>query len=406
MYQDTHNLQKIYQSAINLHENGELHQAIELYSKILDLFPDADLVLCNHGLACYELGQFAEAISSFTKASKLKPDDPDILLNLGLALKQNGMFAEAIESYNHALELSPDDPDILYNLACCLKDQGETIQAIATYERLLQRHPQHKSALNNLAYLHHRQGNYKQAEKAYQQLVTIRPDHAAARYMLAALRGEGETAPPQKYVRDLFDQYSDNFEQSLVQNLDYRVPELLKSVFDCQMQKQQEKRKKYSRCLDLGCGTGLAGEAFRSTCTFLAGVDLSPKMVQRAEQKQLYNELTAGDVVRFLRNNKHQYDLLVAADVITYLGELESLFQAAAGASLLNAVFCFSTEHIDQPEWRLMPTGRYAHSPEYIKGIGQKTGWRIMCSEKARLRKERNEWIAGDLYLMKFQPNA
>ncbi|NOQ45933.1 MAG: tetratricopeptide repeat protein [Desulfobulbaceae bacterium] len=402
MQQNTQDLQKVYKRAVSLHETGDFARAVELYAQILAQFPDADIVLYNHGLACYNLGWFADAAESFKGAAELNPDDPDIWFNLGLAYKQSGRFTDAKQSYSRALELRPADQDVLYNLACCLKDGGDADQAISTYERLLGQDPEHGSAVNNLAYLYHLQGRYKQAEKLYRRLLTIRPDHLSARHMLAALSGKGDAAPPREYVRELFDGYSDGFEQSLVEKLDYRVPALLKNLID----RFEGKKTVYDQVVDLGCGTGLAGEAFKPVCRFLVGVDLSPNMVEVAEKKQVYDELTTGDVVEFLQNSSKGYDLILAADVITYLGELEALFQAAAENSSHDAIFCFSTEHLDQGGWLLRPTGRYAHSPEYVDTVAGKTGWWILCSEKANLRKEREEWIQGDLYLMSKKMNS
>lgn len=53
---------------------------------------------------------------------------------------------------------------------------------------------------------------------------------------------------------------------------------------------------RWSRCLDLGCGTGLSGQAASTICGRLVGVDLSPAMVCRAREKRIYRRLLVGDV--------------------------------------------------------------------------------------------------------------
>ncbi|MFX8227089.1 methyltransferase domain-containing protein, partial [Acinetobacter baumannii] len=70
------------------------------------------------------------------------------------------------------------------------------------------------------------------------------------------------------------------------------------------------------RILDLGCGTGLAGVTFMALAAHLAGVDLSPRMVEKARQRGLYDELGVGDVVEAMRRTPGGWDLLVAADVL------------------------------------------------------------------------------------------
>ena len=102
-------------------------------------------------------------------------------------------------------------------------------------------------------------------------------------------------------------------------DLGYRVPELLfELVLRIFPMKRTRSRRMYEHCLDLGCGTGLAGKFFRCACTKLTGVDLSEKMIARAADKNIYDALIADDVIRFLEQEKEQYDLLIAADLQLY----------------------------------------------------------------------------------------
>ena len=48
---------------------------------------------------------------------------------------------------------------------------------------------------------------------------------------------------------------------------------------------------RFGTMLDLGCGTGLAGEAFRPHVDWLEGVDLSPGMIAQARKKTIYDRL-------------------------------------------------------------------------------------------------------------------
>jgi predicted TPR repeat methyltransferase len=389
-------LQQVYHQAIEAHEQEDYGRAVELFGRILTCYPDADLVLYNQGLALYRLNRFAEAVKAFTRAAAVCEDDVDTWFNLGLALKQDNRLTEACRAYERALELQPDE-DILFNLANCCRENGAATQAAAYYRQLLDMDPDHTSALNNLAYLCHLEGNYSLAEELYQRLLTLRPDHWGARHMLASLRGSAEATPANEYVRDLFDQYSSTFEQSLVEKLEYRVPELLIELLN-----QYDRVTTFKNCVDLGCGTGLAGTTFRSRCGKLAGVDLSEKMVAVAAAKELYDRLAADDVVRFLEQEREPLDLFVAADLLTYMADLDPLFKAVAGKSRPGSLFVFSTEHGDGSGWQVRPTGRFAHNPVYISEVANKNGGEVLCSAKADLRREGDDWVAGDLYIIGF----
>lgn len=390
-------LQEIYRRAVELHSNGKTVEAVELYREVVIELPDADQVLYNLGLAQYELSAFSEAAASFRRAAHLNPEDPDCWYNLGLACKKCQLFAEAESAYLTAMKLRPDDADTYYNLACAYKDWGREEDAVNYYEKTLDLQEEYTAAINNLAYLYHRQGKYEQATLLYEQLLIIKPDHTAARYMLAALAGSGESAPPVEYVQGLFDQYSESFERHLVEQLEYQVPQLLWKLF-C----QQSGDAVFHRALDLGCGTGLAGEVFRPVCSQLVGMDLSPKMVALAADKDIYDRLVVDDAITFLESSTDAYDLVLAADVLTYLGALEPLFTAVGKRTSEGGTFCFSVERLTLSlDWELQRTGRYAHSPQYIECAAKETGWVVDGSLEGRLRLEQGQWLEGVVYLLR-----
>ncbi|RWX51076.1 putative methyltransferase, contains TPR repeat [Candidatus Electrothrix marina] len=401
-------IQKIYSQAVAAHESGEVAEAIELYGKVLAQFPDADVVLYNQGLALFDSERYDEAVAVFSRAAELRRDDADTWYNLGLALKKEQRHSEATDAYKQALALQPDDPDILFNLANCCRESGDREEAAVYYTRLLELEPDNVSALNNFAYLCHLHHDNAQAEQLYLRLLALQPEHPGTRHMLAALTGKFTGTPENAYVRDLFDQYSDSFEQSLIGKLEYRVPELLFDLIR-RTQAAQEKNSEqpeqpyeqpYVHCLDLGCGTGLAGKLFSPYCQQLSGVDLSGKMLVRAAEKGIYDRIVADDVVHFLCEDEEQYDLLVAADLFTYLADLEPLLLAAFQRAAPGGLFVFSTEHGEKNQWQVRQTGRFAHQSKYVVEVAQGCGWQLVTSEEADLRREEDAWIRGDLFVL------
>ena len=393
---DIPDLQKLYSRALELYGQDKPDQAVALYERILTHIPDADLVQYNMGLALYALGEFGAASTAFLRATEINPSDPDYWFNGALALKQAGEFAQALAAYETAHALQPGDMDILYNMGCCHQAAGNCVEAVAAYEKVVAVSGNHSSALSNLAYCTHLQGDYDRAAVLYRRLLTLCPDHTAAGYMLDALEGKNTSAPPPEYVRRLFDGYSENFDHDLLENLSYRVPQLLRSLLvDAVGPGCKEKR-----VVDLGCGTGLSGLAVAEYASYLTGVDLSPKMVGEAEKKGCYDELIVGDVVEYLIGLSEPVDLLLAADVFTYIGDLDPLFQAASGGVQPGGLFCFSTERGDDEDWQLRVTGRYGHSRSYVQALVDKVGFQVLACKGVDIRKERGGWIAGDLYLL------
>ncbi|MCI5143289.1 MAG: hypothetical protein D3909_16500, partial [Candidatus Electrothrix sp. ATG1] len=125
------------------------------------------------------------------------------------------------------------------------------------------------------------------------------------------------------------------------------------------------------------------------------------KMIALAADKDIYYQLIADDVVRFLEQDEQYYDLLIAADLFTYLADLEPLLHAANQRTALGGLFVFSTEHGEQETWQVRQTGRFAHHPDYVAKVAQRCGWQIITSEEADLRREEDAWVRGDLFMLK-----
>lgn len=391
-------LAQLYTQAVTLHHKGDPSAALPLYLQVAQTLPGADVVQYNLGLALYELGQYEEAVEAFTTALQTNPDDADTWYNLGLAWKQAGNNLQAEQAYLEALARRPDDGDILHNLGCAYMAEGEIAKAVAVYEVLLKCKSNYLPGVSNLAYLYHIQGEFERANRLYRQLLDHNPNDERARFMLAILDGEEIAAPPTEYVRELFDRFSNHFEQRLLDKLEYQVPALL----DRLLARRTERKRLFARVLDLGCGTGLAGERLRAFAVSLEGVDLSRGMLEKARDKQLYDRLTEDEVVHFLQANPEAcWDLVVAADMLIYLGDLSPFFSVLVPRLAPKGLFCCTTELAAATEsWTLLANGRYGHSREYIRGLAETNGLRPVSVETINIRKEAGVWLQGDLWLL------
>ena len=149
------------------------------------------------------------------------------------------------------------------------------------------------------------------------------------------LGAEPVAGMPQAYVQVLFDQYAPRFEAALVGDLGYRGPALLfKAVLS--VRAAAKKPAFFKRAIDLGCGTGLAAAAFAKEVDHFIGIDLSPRMIDKARATGLYAELEVADMVQGLRAKPDAgADLILAADAMVYVADLAPVLvggRARAGA--------------------------------------------------------------------------
>lgn len=382
---------------------GRLDEAREQYLLLLGYRPESALLHYNIGLVYFDLGDFGLALQQFSLAAVNGPEDGDTLFNLALCQKKTGDQAAAIATYRRLLTIDPDQADCLYNLGGCYRDLHDDEQAIACYQRVLATDPDYLPAANNLAYLYHRAGEVDQAIVHYTQVLALRPEDESVRYLLASLLGTPLDHAPDAYVRNFFDTYAEGFEHSLVEELGYDNPQKL---YEC-LHNSCARSAAYDHGLDLGCGTGLSGLSFKGVAAVFDGVDLSRKMLAQAAQKGCYAMLHPDSIIHYLTVTGETYDFFLATDVFIYVGELTDIFTAAQAVARSEALFCFSTEHLDAEGYRLLPTGRFAYSRDYIRRVAASTGWTVLALEPTFLRKERDAWIAGDLWILRINgPSA
>ncbi|MFV0472701.1 MAG: class I SAM-dependent DNA methyltransferase [Pikeienuella sp.] len=224
-------------------------------------------------------------------------------------------------------------------------------------------------------------------------------DPGGAALRLAALRAGPipERAPP-AYVATLFDQHAEVFDGILVDQLEYGAPMLARE------RAQALGLGPFRRMLDLGCGTGLAAEAFEDMTAERVGVDLAPGMLEIADEKELYDELFLGDAVGFLKEETEQWDLIAAMDALPYIGDAAPLFRAAAARAAPGAIFAFSTETLPEADfagrgWTVTPHQRFAHPRAALVTLLEEAGFALLEAEEIMVRREQGAPIAGHLFL-------
>jgi len=218
-------------------------------------------------------------------------------------------------------------------------------------------------------------------------------DYHGARLQLARL-GLGDVMPAmsESYVRRLFDQYASRYDATLIERLAYRGPALLREAVERTI-RAAGRPLHFAAVLDLGCGTGLGGAAFRPFTDWLAGVDLSPAMIAQAKAKKLYDCLVTADLTAFLADEARagtKYGLVLAADVFVYVNDLGPIVAAAARVLEPDGLFAFTVETHAGDGAKLLPTLRYAYGEPYIRDALLRAGLRPASIAKAAVRSEKN----------------
>lgn len=381
-----------------LAEQGELDSALEQLKGAARLMPGSPMIQTNLGNVYLKLGKLTQACDCYQRALKSNPGVAETHFNLGLAQQQLGQLAQAIHSFEHSIRLQPDFTVALRRLAEVYKDCGRPQQAIHC---LLKLHQQSPDDLGTLFDLGNALAALQQIEQAliyFQRILALEPTNPSAQHAVAALSGQTTTAAPITHVANLFDELSDRFEAHLGQ-LGYQAP----ALFQRMLGELAGDQARFNHTLDLGCGTGLSGLPFRAISTRLTGLDISPRMVELARNKGIYDELVTGDIVSYLNNSADHYDLIIAADVLAYIGDLAPIFAIISQHHTAGGYLLFSTEQSEQADYILHTTGRYAHSQGYIQALADNFGYTVAACQPTDLRMEGDIPIRADLFILQRQ---
>ncbi len=245
-------------------------------------------------------------------------------------------------------------------------------------------------------------GDYDAAAKAYRRVLEIDPiDRGGASVRLAAMaRGDTPKKAPDAYVATLFDQHAEVFDNVLVDQLDYCVPLMVRDLL------AEKAPGSFNRMLDLGCGTGLSGEALGDRTGHATGVDISEGMVEIAYDKDVYDNLYVAEAVAFLEDPGvcESWDLIVATDVLPYLGALERFFAAIAARLSAGGSFAFSSETLPESvmagrSYMVGAHQRFAHAEGYVLETLKMNGFLCRSCEPITVRLQDGAPVPGHLVL-------
>ena len=279
-------------------------------------------------------GDRAGALAVARETALLNPGIAVAVLGLGKALLKAELLPTAIAEFQRALRLDPGLDEARLLLGSAWLAAGE-------------------------------------ADKALEAFAVVPPETPGLADEIA--RAEAIRARPRSdagYVRHLFDQFSADYDVRMLSQLSYRAPQILRELASLTMA-----GRTHFAILDLGCGTGLAGAAFKDLAARLDGIDLSPAMIEKARSRGIYDSLAAGDIESGLA--AEAYDLVIAADTLVYLGDLEATMRAVARALRPDGFFLFTVEKKDGEGFELGPKRRWRHSETYVRTLAHANGLEI-----------------------------
>ena len=368
--------------------------------------PSADPVdLHMLGVAAFRAGDNVAAADLICRAIAINGGVPGFHYNLAIVLKALGRLNEAAASYERAIVLQPDHVNAHNNLGNVWKSLRQWDKARASFARALQYNPGNADTHYSLGILSCDVGKRDEAEEHFRRCLACDPGDSRGVAMLLAHLGKGavprRTSEAQLLsiydVRSRFwDQERSYFAATLVANGLRRHAD--RSGLDI---------------LDVGCGTGLVGEAVRDLGGRLDGVDVSPAMLEKAKAKGVYNSLVEADLGSFMAQHENGYDAVLAAATLIHFGDLGPLFGRVRRSLRDQGLFVFtlfphedpSTDYAVASSDKLAQGGCFRHGLSYVKRLAAEAGLAVL--ELAAVIHEHDQDgkpVAGTLGVLRVAP--
>jgi len=385
---------------------GRHEEAAELILAALELDPGYIDALSNLGNVLRVLGQDAEAEAAYRRAIELKPDFVDAHVNLAGVLYERQAFEESVAACRRAIELSPDRSESHVVAGRALADQGRHAEAAEEYLRAMEQKEFRASVHENMARSLLKLRRTAEAAEMYRRWLRLDPENPRPKHHLAGCTGVDVPArAPDDYLLEVFNRFASTFDARLAA-LKYAAPEHVIAGLAGELGAPESRLD----VLDAGCGTGLCGAGARPFARRLSGVDLSPKMLDKARERGVYDDLHEAELTEFFSRASEAWDAIISADTLIYFGDLSALIAAAAGSLRPRGVFVFTVEKSESSEapegFRLESHGRYSHTAEHVSRAIENAGLEAAPLREVFLRTEGGQHVMGWLAAGRRRPGG
>ena len=393
---DSNNANAMQYLGVLYRQRGNSREGLELIRRSIIIDSVVAAWHNNYGNVLIEERQFDEAAKAYRRCSELDGANLEVLNNLGVLYRELDRPQDAEASFRLAIARNPEFVDAHANLASLCTSQRRFDEAFSHLADALALKPADVNTRRLLVIALGIAGRFEEGKKACVEWVKAQPENAKATHFLAAFGGaETPDRASDQFVMEEFDGFANSFDAKLAA-LGYRAPELVGEVVASLLGPPAKNKV----ILDAGCGTGLCAPFLHPFSNDLIGVDLSAKMLSRALDRHLYDDLIQSELVAYMVACEKVFDVVVSADTLCYFGKLTSAFSAVRRVLRPGSHWVFTVEaHTLEADFKLQLHGRYSHSRAYVEVELANTGFDFVDVKPVELRFESgvpvNGWLVS-----------
>lgn len=321
----------------------------------------------------------------------------DTTIKLANLYEENKDYDNALIYFKKAIKENNECYVCYYHIGDIYNKLNKFERCLFYLQKAIKLYPEYSDALFSMAQCYRKMKNEKKMVEYLHKTLEKQPKHPGANHFLASLNHDSSKYSSE-YAEDLFDRYADHFENHLVNALKYEVPAIIKEKL------RSLNPPRNSKILDLGCGTGLVGKTIVDLFPNLVGVDISTNMIEETRKKDIYTTLHINDIDDFLFKNEKEFDLIIAADVFIYIGDLHVIFSNVRKCLSDDGYFIFTIElslESDASSHQLADSGRFSHTVKYVEALCKEVGFDVVDKEEIVLRQENEIGQIGVVFILK-----
>ena len=388
---------RVYLVGMHLAEAaGNPVRAEQAGRRALQLTPEWPVAVTELASMLARQGQATEAIALAQQAVRLDGDNAEVLSRVIDIAHSAQRLDLALQWMAHAMAVTPHTLELRLQFAHDLRLTGKPEEAVAAYDAMLQAVANEPRALLGRAQTLLAMGEHERASKDTEALIALQASNEEYRFWHDVAQGRTPARQPIGMVRNLYDGMAHIYDQHIVEGLKYKLPREVARQINALYPDNR------LNVLDLGSGTGLLGACLGRINGGLIGVEISPKMIEKAAKHGVYDRFHNVDLLDALRETPDSlYDVIAALDVFIYVGELGTAIPDAYRVLRNGGRFIFSCETAQAGEESLVlrSTQRYAHRAGDVEALCRSSGFEEVSLEPMTLRYENNEPVQGFLVI-------
>jgi predicted TPR repeat methyltransferase len=274
-------------------------------------------------------------------------------------------------------------------LGMALSYAGDRAGACDAFRRAALLAPRQAAPWIGLGSVEAASGAREAAAAAFREALKREGDDSFVQHLLDAAEGNTTALAPPAFGARIFDELAAIYESLLARDGDLRAqPQLAKQLLRLQP------GRLFASMLDIGCGTGALARALAATTRRRSGLDPSRRMLDSAKLTRLYDDVIEQPPIAYLAATQERYELITAAEMLPYIGDLAPLFDEFLRHLQPGGVFAGTVDRLEGAEggnFLLRLNGRYAHAEGYVSALAQERGLEVLHLERIDLKRGRGE---------------